>query len=336
MPSTQAVARTLDGPGSRDPRGAHATLAAILGLPVLFAALLAAFAWPVSEIEPRELPIAVVGPADAVAGFEQQMEANAGKNAFAVETVGSRADAVALIEEREAYAAFVLAPEGSEVLVASAASPTVAQLIGQRATEAAPAGSPTPRVTDVVASPADDPRGAVFSSGSLPLVLGGIAAGAALALLAPSSRQRVGATVAVAVLAGVALTGILQSWLGALDGSYLANAGVVALGVAAVSLTVAGLGNLLGPPGVALGALTVLVVGNPLSGITSAPELLPFGWLGQWLPPGALGSALRGTAFFDGAGSAVPLTVLAAWALGGLLLALMPTRRPARPHPVPK
>jgi hypothetical protein len=48
----------------------------------------------------------------------------------------------------------------------------------------------------------------------------------------------------------------------------------------------------------------MVLVGNPLSGISSAPERLPepAGALGPLLPPGAGGSLLRSTAFFDGAG----------------------------------
>jgi hypothetical protein len=303
----------------------RASLAAVVGLPALLGALLSAFVWPVSEIEPRDLPVAAVGPADVVAGFEQQLASEAGDGAFALEAVDSREAAVEAIEDREVYAAFVLPPEQPEVLVASAASPTVAQLVGQLAARSAPAGSPPPQVTDVVPTPADDARGAVFSAGSLPLVLGGIIVGAAVAL-GVASWWRWMVAVVTAAIAGFTMNGILDGWLGALGGSYLTNAGVVTLGVAAISLSIVGLGNLLGRVGVVLGAVAILLVGNPLSGITSAPELLPFGWLGQWLPPGALGSALRGTAFFDGAGTTFPLTVLAAWAGGGLLLALLPGR----------
>ena len=56
--------------------------------------------------------------------------------------------------------------------------------------------------------------------------------------------------------------------------------------------------------------------------------MLPAGWgaRGQLLPPGAVNSALRSVAFFDGAGAARPLLVLAIWALVGLVLTLVPGR----------
>ena len=72
-----------------------------------------------------------------------------------------------------------------------------------------------------------------------------------------------------------------------------------------------------------LAALAVFLLGNPLSGLTSAPEMLPQPWgaLGQSLPPGAGGTLLRSVAFFDGAGAAVSGWVLGAWAGVGLALA---------------
>jgi hypothetical protein len=65
-----------------------------------------------------------------------------------------------------------------------------------------------------------------------------------------------------------------------------------------------------------------MLLGNPLSGLNSAPELLPSGWgqVGQWLPQGANATLLRSTAFFDGAGATTPLLVLTCWALVGTLL----------------
>jgi len=307
----------------------------VLGLTTLLALILTAFAWPASQLAPRELPVAVAAPPEALAGLTAGAAA-LGEDALAIQPVTSRDAAVALIEEREVYGAIVASPDGTEVLTAPAASPAVAELLAGLAARA-PDGAVT--ITPVVPLPDGDPRGAVFASGTLPMILGGIAT-AALAWLLVRRPAGVLATVAgVAVAAGLALTGILQGWLGALGGSYWANAGVVALALVAVALPIAGLARLLGTPGIGLGALTVLLLGNPLSGATSAPELLPAGWsqLGQLLPPGAAFQALRSTAFFDGAGLLGPATILAAWAFTGLAILLLPGRRTApveeRPEP---
>jgi hypothetical protein len=121
-------------------------------------------------------------------------------------------------------------------------------------------------------------------------------------------------------LAGLAAVGIAQGWLGVIGGDWLVNAGVLGLTVLAIAAGVAGLAALLGEAGLLLGALVMVLLGNPLSGVPSAPELLPrpFGLIGQLLPPGAGGNLLRGTAFFDGNAATAPLTVLALWAALGL------------------
>lgn len=294
-----------------------------LGLTTVLTVLLIAFAWPPSELEPRDVPIAVAGQAEAVARIDTTVP-----GAFDVTRVDSREAAVSAIEDREVYGAILLFPTGSEVLVASAASPAVAQLLSQLGTEMATATGSAPRLTDVAALPEEDPRGLVFGAGALPLVIGGIAAAAALALRVRSRALQAVAAVFVATGSGLALAAALQYWLGAIDGSYLANASVVAMGIGAIALTLIGLHNLLGLPGLGLGAVTVLLLGNPLSGITSAPELLPEGWstLGQLLPPGAMGTALRSTAFFDGAGAMPPLLVLTGWLVVGAAMALVPAR----------
>jgi hypothetical protein len=310
----------------------RAQLAAmILGVSALLALVVTAFAWPASEIEPRDLPVAAVGPGEAVAGFENATTAALGAEALDVRTLDSRADAVTAIENREVSGAFVFGTTGVEVLTASAGSPAVAQMLQQMSVQLAAAHPEQPAVqtTDVVALPADDPRGLVFNSGSLPIVLGGILAGVVVALRVRGGLASILTTLGIAIGGGLVTVGVLQGWLGALDGSYWANAGVVSLGIAAIGLTLVGLRRVIGLAGLPLGALTILLLGNPLSGVTSAPELLPSGWatLGQLLPPGATGTALRSTAFFDGAGAGLPLLVLTCWVVAGAALALVPARR---------
>lgn len=307
---------------------------AVLGLTALLSLVLVAFTWPASELEPRAVPVAVVGPPEAVAGFEEGT-AELGEDALDITTLDSREAEVEAIQDREVYAAFVLGPDGTETLVASAGSPTVAQLARDIGSHAAGPDAPPGTVTDVVPLPEDDPRGAVFSSGALPLAIGGIVAGVVFGLVFRDRGERVIGLLGLAAAAGLALAGVLQGWLDVLGGNYWANAGVMALGVAAISLVIVGLVNQIGPPGIALGAIVVMLLGNPLSGLTSAPELLPTGWgaFGQLLPPGATGTALRSTAFFDGAGAGTPLIVLGCWALAGVVLIMLPGRGSKEPEP---
>ncbi|WP_158693100.1 hypothetical protein [Streptomyces viridochromogenes] len=66
---------------------------------------------------------------------------------------------------------------------------------------------------------------------------------------------------------------------------------------------VAGLAALIGKAGIGVGALLIVLIGNPFSGAASAPELLPapMGLIGQWLPPASPAVADgRRTAFHEG------------------------------------
>ena len=289
-------------------------LAVSLGLTAVLSLLVIAFAWPATQLAPRSLPVVVAGPAAATAQVTATLE-RVSPGGFAVTAVADEAAARDAIERRDAYGAIVLGPTPT-VLTASAASPVVAQLMTQLATNLAAqqpgAAPPSVKVVDVVPSPSTDPRGVGIAALALPLVLGGLAVGIALTRAVSGVGRRVAGVALTAAFTGLALAGIAHSWLGVLDGGWWAEAGVIALGVAAVGLTLVGLDAAFGFVGLGLGAAVVMLVGNPFSGMTSAPEMLPDGWstVGQWLPPGATGTLLRSVAFFDGAGGARALWIL--------------------------
>lgn len=293
--------------------------AAVTLLSLVIAVIVTAFVWPASRTAVHDLPLAVAGPPAAVEQVAARLD-QARPGAFDVRPVADDAAARAAVREREAYGAIVLRPAGEPVVyTATAASPAVAQVIGEVA-RAVRGDGPAP-VRDLAPTAAEDPRGAGLGSAALPLVLAGIAAAAAATFRIRGGARRVALVGGVAVVGGLAITVVLQLWLGVLDGSFATNAGVVTLGIAAVAAPAAGLAALIGPAGLGLAAAVMVLLGNPLSGLGSAPEMLPEGWgtLGRLLPPGATGSLLRSTAFFDGAAAAAPVAVLGAWVLAGLL-----------------
>jgi hypothetical protein len=303
----------------------------VLALLVLQAALVLLFIVPARSPEPHALPVGVAGPAAATAAAQRALAA--GGDAFDVHTYAGADAARAAIREREVYGALV--PAEGRVLVASAASPVVAQQLrelGARA--AAPASGP--RVEDVVPAASGDPRGAVLNLVFLPLMIACFPLAAVLGRMRLPRRKTLGLVAGFAALSGLALTAMLQA-MDALPGSYVAVSGVVALVVAAVGLTAAGLFRLLGPAGLGIAALLFVVLGNPGSGNATAPELLPGFWrvAGQLLPPGAGGQALRDVAYFHGHALLVPALVLAAWALVGAALLLVGRRERPAPEPAP-
>jgi hypothetical protein len=318
------------------PRPARLTAAIVVGIATLQALMLLAFAWPAANVAPRELPIAVAGPAPAVQQVESALTAVPGPDAdvaaFDVVTVDDADAARAAIEDREVYGAVVVSPDGPQLLVASGAGPAVAQLLRSAVTELSPAGATVP-VEDVVPTDPDDPIGAGLGAAMLPLVMTSVAGGIIAWFVLRSTRNRFAAVTGIAIVGGLVSAALLQYALGIVDGSYLEVAGVLALLIGAVSATMAGLVALLGRAGAVIGVLTMIFVGNPLSAAATAWEMLPQPWgaIGQLLPPGAGVSATRSVAFFDGAASAQPLTVLAIWLLAGLALLVVGGLRHEQP-----
>ncbi|MWA06989.1 hypothetical protein F8568_042955 [Actinomadura sp. LD22] len=310
-------------------------LGVAVGAALLQLIMITAFAWPSAHLAPRRLPVVVTGPA---AGPVAERLANARPGAFAVTTRPDEASARRAIADRDAYGAIVTAPTGVRVLTASAASPAVAQQLDALAQVFAPkrdaAVNAAPAVQDVVAADPDDPRGAGFGGMALPLIMSSIAGAALLTFAVRRPAWRAAGVLLFALLGGLGSAALAQGWMSLLPGPYLAIAAVVAATIAAVTCTVAGLAAL-GRAGLGVGGVLFLLVGNPLSAATSAPELLPRPWgeIGQYLPPGASATLLRSAAFFDGAGAARPIAVLAGWTvLGAVLLAIGARRaRAVRP-----
>ncbi|WP_040778828.1 hypothetical protein [Nocardia pneumoniae] len=299
---------------------------AVVLLTAITSVLLTAFAWPSVRSSVHDVPIAVAGPATAVAQIRTALDQRL-PGGFEITEVADTAAAEQLIRDRQVYGAIDLGSGTPQVIVASAASTAVAQTLQTMATGLGQAGKPGAQATvrDLAALPADDPRGAGLSAGALPLVMGGLLAAVLLTRLVRGTVRRVTGALAFAATGGLAVTAILQFWLGSLSGSYAANTGAVALTIAATSLTVLGLESLLGYAGIGIGAIAMMLIGNPLSGTATAPEMLP-GWsgtLGQLLPPGAGGRLLRCTAFFDGRGATHAVTVLVAWVALGAVLCLV-------------
>lgn len=294
-------------------------IAAAFAAVAIQALMVFAFGWPSAQLAPRDVPLVVAGPqAPATAIANKLAEERPG--AFEITRLPDETAARAALTDRDAYGAIVVSPAGPRVLVASAASPALAQQLGMVAQQMS--GRPAPPVQDVVPGDGDDPRGAAFGSMVLPLVMSGIVAGVLLTLLVSSIGWRIAGLAGFAILGGSATAAIAQTGLSVLPGSYLAVSGVLALASLAVAGSLTGPAALIGRAGIGLGALVMLLLGNPLSAATSAPELLPQPWgaIGQAMPPGAAADLLRSVAYFDGAGAAAPLTVLLIWAAAGVLL----------------
>ncbi|HXP55382.1 MAG TPA: ABC transporter permease [Streptosporangiaceae bacterium] len=319
-------------------------------LPLMIVLAVLAFAWPNARLAPRGLPVGIVGTSPA---SQQAVAAltRAEPGAFSLALYADQATARRAVEDRDVYGAFEITSGRITVLEASAASPTVAQLLtstGQQLAAGAAAARRAPAApvsaVDVVPLSRSDPRGLVLSSALLPLTICSIIMAAAVALLLrfrPAWRQILSLLV-VSATAGLGAILITEGFLGALPHGDGTSWAALALTVLAVSAPTAGLIALIGPPGLGLGAGLMIFIGNPFSGATSAPQLLPtaVSHIGQWLPPGAGASLLRSTAYFGGRGAGGHLVVLIVWAVLGLAAILAGHHAPfrfaaSRPSPPP-
>jgi hypothetical protein len=306
-------------------------VAVVLGLSAVIGLMLLAFVLPSINSGPHELKLGIAGPVQATTQMSASLEASK-PGAFDTRDF---ADADALrdaIRNRDVVGGIAVDATGPHVLIATAGGTPIAQtLTGVASGLAESSGAKVP-VEDVVPLTADDPTGAGLTALALPLVFGGIMPAVVLVQLFPRSIvKRVLGAGGVAVVAGFALTAILQFGTNSLDGNYLLTALALTLGMSAISLPILGLESLLGMKGFALGAVTMMFIGNPLSGMATTAAWLPAGWgaLGQLLPPGAAGASVRSTAFFDGHGAATPLLVLACWIAVGIALCVAAGRKKA-------
>ncbi|MEV7007007.1 hypothetical protein [Streptosporangium sp. NPDC051022] len=342
MPPTAKPHPATGSGAPADQPSAHATrrlLGVVVGLAVVVVVMLCAFALPSINSGPHRVPLGLAGPQQAVQAIQSGLD----KDAWTVAVYPDDKALTAAITSRDIVGGLAVAPQGVTVYTASAAgSPTTAAITAM-GNGLAVRQQTTSTVHDVVPLPAGDPRGAGFTAAALPMLIGGVLPAVALLRLFPGHaglRRRLVGVLAFALVAGFAVTAVLQYGFGSLNGAYWLTALGVSLGMAALAVPFLGLESLFGFGGLGVGAAVMMLLGNPLSGF-AGPYWLPTGLatVGQLLPPGSSGSLLRANAFFDGVGAAGPALVLAAWVLAGLILIVIADRRtahnpehPHRPH----
>lgn len=335
MLSTQASTPHHAAPVHEPPAALRAA-GIVVALTAAIAIVAIAFALPASRSKPHDVPVGVAGPQAATSQIAERLEQQA-PGAFSVTYYPGENALREAILHRNVYGGIAFGPQGPTLLTATGGSPAVAQLLTQIGNGVA-AHSGVPLHTEDLAPPTtQDPRGTGLAASALPITLAGILPAAALVLaLRREVWTRLTAAIAFSALAGITVAALLRYVFGSIDSNLWGVAAGLTLGIAAAGLLMLGLGSLFGKVGLAVGAALALLLGNPLSGLTAAPEMLPAGWgqLGQLLPQGATATLLRSTAYFNGAGADTAIIVLSCWVIVGLALVIMAAlRRPARTAP---
>ncbi|HWJ66754.1 MAG TPA: ABC transporter permease [Nocardioides sp.] len=298
---------------------------------------------------PHDLPVGVVGSAEQQARAAQLEE----DGEFVVEAYDSPDALRQAIREREAYGGVAFSESGPTLYVATAASPSVANLfraeytrlhqdevdrqvrayaeVGQPVpVETLAALSAQPPVTDVVPLPEDDSAGSSLGFVIQALCLGGSIASLALGRLRGltdrSALRGLGhaALLVAYAVASSAVALLAMALFGVGDGAETLTLfwGLTLISLAVTASTAACVA-LVGPAGSLVGGL-YFTIGLIISGTSIAPEMLPpLGrTVGQLLPPGAGASVARDALYFPDAATGAAFAVLAAYAVGGLLVVL--------------
>ena len=282
--------------------------------------------------KPHNLPIGIVGTAavDGAAGAEL---ARAAPGAFEVHAYPSLPSARTGVLHRSVYGAFQPAPSPA-LLVASAASPAVAVLLQRTFASVTGRSGRALVVHDLVPLPSSDSTGATTFSAVLSLIIAGLAGTSIVYILTRHRTEglRVVLTVALGLGAGLITALVTNVLVGAFPAHFFAVWGVATLFVLAIGLPIAAFQVIFVIAGTAIGAILFLVIGNPASGGSSAPELLPGFWrtLSQILPPGAAVTSMRDVVYFNGHGSSHGLIILAVYAVLGGAVAMVVYRLRSR------
>lgn len=312
-------------------------VAAVIGLGAIVSLMVLAFLAPAINSGPHDLPLAVSGPAPAVAQLEATLD-KAQPGAFDVTEHGSLEEVTDAVHDRDAIGGISIATDGSITITSAGGAGTPYKAVLTGIGTSLQASGVTVTSTDIAPLTKDDPNGAGLTALALPLAFGGMISAVLLSrLLQHHPWLRVLGAAAASLAVGFAVVAILQFGFGSVDGDYLETALALALGTAAISLFVLGMESLLGFRGLGIGGVLIMFVANPLSAMATGWQWLPKPWgtIGQLLPPGAAGTLIRSEAFFDGHGSLPPIIVLSVWvAVGVALTGIAVLRRRAKPDAV--
>jgi hypothetical protein len=314
---------TQHKPASRFWGGAG--LVGVVGV-IVALALGAAYMSIGSSQEPRDLPVAVVGPPTAAKALEAKAP---GK--LSARAVPDRAAAKRAIGERDVYGAVVLSRTGvRELMVAPAANLSVANTLRKTLGRGTPEN--TPRITDIAPLPEEDTGGLDVALLVQILLLGGTVAVVGFARFVPRFRgdPRRGvlpltSLAAYSVLFGLALAVMTEIFGVGTEAAFVDRFLALSLISAAVATSTAALVALIGPLGSGLAGVLYFLLGAQISGAGAAPEFLAPFWsdLGQALPAGAGTSLLRSVLYFPESSTGESIAILAAYAGAGLAVLLV-------------
>ncbi|MDQ8702925.1 ABC transporter permease [Streptomyces sp. LHD-70] len=279
------------------------------------------YTYSMADPTPRHVPAAVVGAHESargrafVDGMERALDAT-----LALTSYDTYAEAKESVDEQRAFA--ILDVHGRErvtLSVSGASGASVAQLLAEAGESVGQELRLPVTVRDVNPMQPGDPRGLAIFYVSLAAVIIGFVGAIQLSVHARSLNplERIGFTVAYALLGGFAIAAVVDWWLGAVDLPFVASWLILALTMFASGMVFTMFNTLFGRWAMLPTWGLMVLLGNPSSGGAVSWPLLPspLGHIGQWLPPGASVNAQHTAVYFGGHQHVFPFLVLAGWAL---------------------
>lgn len=310
-----------------------------VGLVVGFA-FVAFFTSALHDPQPNELRVGVVGPAPAATEVRQHL-AQAVPGGFDLRRYEDVGAARSAIREQDVDGAFIPDPTHPRLLLAGADGANVVNVLHAAFGATAASSGADLAVEDVAPLPGHDARGTSAFFLVAGTTLGSLMFGIVLffagghAITTPL-RLRLGLIAAFAATAGLVMATATDLVADGLSGAFWSVVGITALLAAVVALTITALVRWLGTPGIAGGALFLMLFSLPATGGAIGPEFVPglYRSVAPALPSHAALSALRGTVYFDNGGTTGSIAILLAWAAAALVVQLAAhVLRPIPPHP---
>ena len=289
-----------------------ASLVSIIGLVIALS-----FGYADHSPTPHGVRIAVNAPAAVSTQLATGLD-RAEPGGFTVITVRTPALALRAVRDQSAAGGVVLPAAGPATIVtAGATGVSQQQVITAALSGAATMMKRQVRTVDVAPLPATDRAGLSSFVFTLALLIPSVLGSVALFLVGARLRLwwRVAASALFALLVAAAVTLVMDTIFGALTGAGPTLIAIGFLGALSFVLFVAAIQALVGLPGTGLAAVTLIFVGNAISGGSVPIGFLPDGFrqIAPWLPNGAIVSSVRDAVHFSGHNLGHPLLVLCLW-----------------------
>ncbi len=278
------------------------------------------YTYAMANPTPHQIPLAVVGGNGPVqrAAFVSGME-GALKTALELRDFPTYEAAVQAVEEQQVFGVIEVAGRRARLNVAGAAGASVAELLKEAGPKVGARIGVAVTVRDLKPLQPADPRGLALFYISIAAVIIGFLGAAQLHVHAAGLRpwQRIGFTLAYAVLGGFTIAAVVDWLLGALNLPFVESWLILALTMFTSGMVFSMFNTLIGRWALVPTWGVMVLIGNPSSGGAVSWPLLPspFGAIGRWLPPGASVNAQHTAVYFGGHQHPLPFLVLAAWAL---------------------